>query len=165
MKFFSSTLSTAFQLSFDLFRPSRPKRKAVRRPPDDPALSEIWFKLQQGYFPEVQTLNSYQIVWSTRKHRNTLASCNVELRRVSVAAAMKHPPSNIHLEALLYHEMCHAVLGRPKVVRGRRQVHGRDFKSLERRHPGIPALDSWVKSGGWHAEVRSFNRRKLRAPS
>ena len=68
--------------------------------------------------------------------------------------AMQHPECTGVLEALLYHELCHAVLGPLPVVRGRRAVHGREFRALERRHPAIPALDAWIKQGGWRTAVR-----------
>lgn len=67
---------------------------------------------------------------------------------------MSVPQSKPYLEALIYHEMCHAVLGPPKVVRGRRVIHGKEFKALERLHPEIKALDNWINSGGWNLSVR-----------
>ncbi len=64
-----------------------------------------------------------------------------------------------HLPALLYHEMCHAVLGKPEVVGGRRKIHTREFKELESRHPSISNLDRWIKQGGWFAVARAHRRR------
>lgn len=74
---------------------------------------------------------------------------------------MSLPESQPYLEALIYHEMCHAVLGPPKIVKRRRIMHGRDFKALEKRHPEIKLLDTWIKAGGWSMAAKKdlFLRR------
>jgi hypothetical protein len=72
------------------------------------------------------------------------------------------------LEPLLYHEMCHAVLGSTLHASGNRSWHGKEFKALERRHPGSKDLNAWMKSGGWAKAVRrdrgkrSWETRRLR---
>ncbi len=131
--------------------------------PPLPPLHERWTALRAAYFPNQPELDAYRIVWSTRKHKRTLASCNVYRRRVSVAMAMTLPEAEPHLDALLYHEMCHAALGVPKRAGGRRILHGREFRELERRHPGIVLLDRWIIDRGWSAAVRKFNRAAARS--
>jgi hypothetical protein len=80
---------------------------------------------------------------------------------VLVARALDRPELEWALEALLYHEMCHAVVGIKKSSNGRRnKIHGREFYEIERRHPGIVLLDNWIKSGGWQTAVRSFASHK-----
>lgn len=130
--------------------------------PDKDALVELWRRIRRDYFPDREEIDSYRVVWSEREHTSTLASCNPVRRRVSVARAMKQPGALPHLEALLYHEMCHAVLGKPEVRDGRRIIHGKDFKQLEVRHSGIPALDQWIKEGGWRDAVRAERRGAAR---
>lgn len=126
--------------------------------PEQDALVALWRKTRREYFPDRDDIDSYRVVWSERDHTSTLASCNPVRRRVSVARAMKQPGALPHLEALLYHEMCHAVLGKPEVRDGRRIIHGSDFKLLERRHGGIAPLDKWIKEGGWRDAVRAERR-------
>ena len=63
-----------------------------------------------------------------------------------------------YLEPLLYHEMCHAALGEPEIVKGKRIMHGSDFKALEKKHPEITQLNSWIKSGGWNKAVDKIER-------
>lgn len=125
------------------------------------SLKDEWLFVRKTYFPDRPDLDDYRVVWSTRRHTSTLASCNVERRRILVAAAFQLEEAKPHLEALLYHEMCHAVLGRPKRVGRRRVIHGRDFRELERRHPGIPELDRWIKLGSWHTATRKSRRIEL----
>ena len=120
----------------------------------------MWIKLRAEYFPEQPDLDSYRLNWSNRKHRYTLASCNSSIRRVSIATVMQLPEAAPYLEALVYHEMCHAALGKPQRVNGRRVIHGRDFKALEQRHPGVRPLDAWIKTGGWRKAVKQFRRQQ-----
>ena len=125
-------------------------------------LRELWSKLLIQYFPDRTDLIDYSIRWVDRSQRRTLASCSVTKRRVHVAAALNCSRCEPILEPLIYHEMCHAVLGKPLEVGGRRVWHGREFKALERRHPGIPELDAWIRAGHWMSAVRTHKSRKTR---
>jgi hypothetical protein len=122
-------------------------------------LKIIWDRLVDEYFPDHQNLKNYSLLWSKRVQTRCLASCNIERRIVRVARSMKLTEARIYLEPLLYHELCHAVAG-IRIVRGRRRVHTREFKILERRHPMIPMLDQWIKNGGWSKAVRRDARLK-----
>ncbi len=148
-------------------RGSRPKPRRNRRPQrrnstanSNEELKLIWHQLQSAYFPEREDILDYAIVWSNRRHTRTLATCNVQSRRVRVAAAMKLPETQAYLPALVYHEMCHAILGVPERRGKRRVIHGREFKSLERRHPGIAQLNHWIARGGWYQAVKRHELQK-----
>ena len=144
------------QEAFD-FKP--PKRIEKRSNEIDAELTVLWRAIRAHYFPDRPEIDAYRVIWSYRKHSFTLASCNVERRRVAVAHVMQLEDARPFLDPLLYHEMCHAVLGIPPKVNGRRQIHGREFKALEHRHPGIQALDAWIRVGGWRTAVRKSRRR------
>lgn len=149
-----SSINNQRQLSLVKPRPAQNETFAKIKNFKQFELEELWSNLRQQYFPENPKLNQYRIIFSKRHQTRCLASCDVYSQTVRVAKAMKHPEALIHLEALLYHEMCHAHLGKPRVVNGRRIMHGRDFKELEKRHPQIKRLDLWIKSGGWSKVVR-----------
>ncbi len=136
------------------------KNRAAPRSVAQVQLETIWRTLQENYFPERKDLLDYQVIWSKRRHTATLASCNVYRKRVLVASAMNQTLSVEHLPALIYHEMCHAVLGEPKIRKGRRVIHGKEFRALERQHPDIPKLNTWIKSGSWHQAVRKYEDGK-----
>ncbi len=142
-----------------VFGPPKRPAKPARVTSIDEELSSLWRAIREHYFPDRPEIDSYRVIWSYRKHSFTLASCNVERRRVAVAHVMQLEDARPFLDPLLYHEMCHAVLGIPPKVNGRRQIHGREFKELERRHPGIKALDAWIRAGGWRVAVRKSRRR------
>lgn len=126
-----------------------------------PRLRHIWLSVRSEYFPHRHDLDEYVVVWSARPQKRTLASCNIKKQRVQVAREMDHEAAIEMLEPLLYHEMCHAVLGMSVVrEKQRSQWHGRDFRALERRHPLMPELDKWVKNGGWQSAVRSDRSRR-----
>ena len=129
---------------------------SVREPHPSGDLRQMWISIRQHYFPAQPELDTYSLSWSYRNHRCTLASCNVDRRRILVAHLMRYPEAISFLEPLLFHEMCHAALGKPK-RRGRRRIlHGREFRALERQHPRIVELDGWIKAGGWHRLVRLY---------
>ena len=162
-------VTSALQLSLEFLteRFSRPAlhAPAIQAVPETPDLNAIWRRLSEAYFPNHESLQEFSVVWSTRKHRNTLASCSIEAKRILVAGAMAELRARPFLEPLLYHEMCHAALGKPEKVNGRRVIHGSAFKELELLHPGIADLDMWILSGGWHSTVRGYNRRTGKGPS
>lgn len=124
----------------------------------DGDLQTIWTQLISQYFPSEQTLNCYQIKWSDRKQKRCLASCNPRRRKVLVARALANPSYAHILPPLLYHEMCHAVIGAPKKINGRNSFHGREFKTIEKRHPDIQRLNLWIKNGGWANAKRAYTR-------
>ncbi len=144
----------------------RPKKKIISQasPTSSNDLRIIWHKLVYKYFPNQSNLLNYKIVWSNRPQKRVLASCNIEKRIVRVAPAMRLDESRPYLEALIYHELCHAVVG-IGYKNGRRDIHSKNFKQLESLHPEIKNLDQWIKEGGWIKAVRistrAINRQKL----
>jgi hypothetical protein len=154
-----------FQLSiFDNFfgkDRSRPTSKRTRPAPvDAQLLTTLWQKVANQYFPGREDILSYSVSWSRRPQKRTLASCNIRQRRVVVARELDYPDHHQWLEALLYHEMCHAAIGMTvQKANGKWQWHGRQFRELEGRHPGIARLDQWIKSGGWRFAVRSHRSK------
>jgi len=163
-----SMRSAELPLTFGKKGPKRPNR-TVRSsrtssyvPPSqsDEALILIWKKLQAKFFPNRNELSEYRVVWSTRRQKRTLASCNLDKKRVTVAKELRHIDYYQWLEPLLYHEMCHAVIGKGVArFKGKRAWHGVEFRELERRHPGISALDDWIKAGGWLRAIRAERAR------
>ena len=121
-------------------------------------LQRVWNELKEQYFPNEESLNCYQIKWSDRKQKRCLASCNSHTKKVLVARALANQKYAEILSPLIYHEMCHAVLGTPQIVNGRRSFHGKEFKLLEKRHPGIKQLNLWIKNGGWANAKRSYTQ-------
>ncbi len=118
-------------------------------------LSAIWETLIQEFFPTRGDLNAYAVIWSERRQKRVLASCHIEKQVVRVARELNRPEYFVYLEPLLYHELCHAVIGRGVEQSGRaKQWHGPQFKDLESRHPQTNTLKEWIKDGGWHRAVR-----------
>ncbi len=129
--------------------------------PTDLMLYEIWSRLSHGYFAQHAKLLRYDIRWSVRAQKRTLATCHLRKSVVIVARELNYPEHHLWLEPLLYHEMCHAVIGIPKQEPNkRRSWHGKSFRELEHRHPHMRAFDRWVKSGGWEKAVRSDRARR-----
>lgn len=126
-------------------------------------LVAVWQALQQRWFPEHIDLLDYRVIWSRRPQKRTLASCQLSARCVSVARELRPVTHRVWLKPLLYHEMCHAVLGDCALAgASRRQWHGPAFRALEQRHPLMPYFDAWVKQGGWAKAVRADRQRLSR---
>jgi hypothetical protein len=139
---------------------SRPENFKEGGDQSDPGLKGLWLEVRQDFFPARPDLDEYIVTWSRRRQRRVLASCNIRLRKVLVARELNHPPCTKWLRPLLYHEMCHAYLGEKIEKRGgKRAWHGKEFRSLEARHPEIPLLDEWIRSGGWRSAVLSERSR------
>ncbi len=155
------------QLSFSFF--NTPPQKTVVSPSrnkisEDPDLKIIWNKLIDQYFNADPELKKYKVVWSGRSQKRVLASCNIYSKVVRVAPAMKFGDAPLFIEPLLYHELCHAVVG--FITVGRKRVfHSRQFRAQEARHPQIELLNQWIKLGGWTKSVRISKRNTTKRPS
>lgn len=151
-----------------LFRSRAPRRpQTPRHRANDEYLHTVWRSLRSEFFPDHTHIDSYTVTWSARPQKRVLASCNIRAQRVVVARELFEPTAARWIAAVLYHEMCHAVIGESvRVSRtGKRQWHGAEFRALEARHPDIPALNAWIATGGWAMAVRSNRARRGRARS
>ena len=127
----------------------------------DPHLLAVWINLRRRWFPSRKDLDDYCVVWSSRAQKRTLASCSLHRKRVVVARELNYPEHECWLAPLVYHEMCHAVLGDSIAKRGEKtQWHGEDFRRLEECHPQIEPLNDWIRSGGWAKAVRSDRAKR-----
>lgn len=140
--------------------PRTSPRRRKRSEQSDPVLQEIWNQLRETWFPQASELDAFTVVWSKRSQKRTLASCNVKRRKVVVARELRYPQHRVWLDPLLYHEMCHAYLGNAAEEGEKAVWHGREFKSLERRHPEMRSFNQWLKSGGWETAVRSDRAKR-----
>ena len=146
-------------------RPTRPQRTRAPRAQSpgssDEFLRSVWTSLRTEYYPDRPELDSYVVAWSARPQKRVLASCNIRRRRVVVAKELFEPTACRWIAAVLYHELCHAVIGEGVHLRsGKRQWHGAEFRALEARHPDIPAMNAWIRSGGWAMAVRAHRTRR-----
>jgi len=143
-------------------RSARPRPTTPRAPSkSDEFLLRIWTNLRIEYFPDRPELDSYIVAWSSRAQKRVLASCNIRQRKVVVARELFEPSACRWISPVLYHELCHAVIGEEvRVQRGKRQWHGSQFRELEARHPDIEAMNAWIRSGGWAMAVRSNRSRR-----
>jgi hypothetical protein len=142
----------------------RRNQEQTRSLSSSPLLKKLWLELRTQWFPTRPDLDNYNVVWSRRSQKRTLASCSIEGRKVTVARELKYKEHAMWLKPLLYHEMCHAYLG-PRVMKkdNKKQWHGKDFKLLERRFSETKSFNHWVNSGGWIKAVRSDRAKRAYA--
>ncbi|RIL06265.1 MAG: hypothetical protein DCC75_10975 [Proteobacteria bacterium] len=153
------------KLISSLFKMGHPKKRLSTPRPNPFVLMEIWKRLVHNYFPERADLLNYRVCWSARRQKRTLASCHIKQRKVRVARELSAPEHACRLEPLLYHEMCHAVLGEEMALSYRSRGmkvpwHGTEFRALEVKHPKSRELEAWIKGGGWSRAVRSSRARE-----
>ncbi len=148
------------QLELLFSRPEPPRRRRVFS--SDEFLLTVWRNLRREFFPELHDLDSYVVSWATRPQKRVLASCNIRARRVTVARELFEPSASCWIAPVLYHEMCHAAIGESVQISrgGKRMWHGHEFRRLEARHPDIPAMNRWIRTGGWAMAVRSYRARR-----
>lgn len=161
---FGLQLSFGWQKKFTLnfinhAKPSAKRSNYKKIQFSDKFLNEIWCNLKNTYFPNNKLLDEYKVIWSTKPQKRTLASCNLTKKRVIVARELNYPEHYIWLEPLIYHEMCHSVVGAIKKG-SRNSYHGKEFKKLEQIHPLMKNFDHWVKSGGWLTAIRSDRAKR-----
>ena len=152
------------QISFltSLFFKKKRAPKIALPNASDPLLLATWQKVRLEFFPDRIDLDDVEIHWSRRRQKRVLASVSIRQKKVRVASELNHEEHHIWLEPLLYHEMCHAVLGENIPVRNRkRQWHGKEFKALEQLHPKMQLFESWIKAGGWARAVRSARSKSM----
>lgn len=141
-------------------KPTRPRKYRVSPPKAAPELEQIWTEVAKSYFPDRPELREFKVVWSRRRQKRVLASITVDRKLVRVARELNHPDYSKFLEPLLYHEMCHAVVGDKIEKRGRKRLwHGPSFKNLENQHPDINNLQKWIREGGWAQAIRRDRAR------
>lgn len=140
---------------------SQKPRKRQKRASDEFLLT-VWLKLRKEFFPDHPHIDQYTVTWSARPQKRVLASCNIQRQRVVVAQELFEPSASRWIAPVLYHEMCHAVIGEGVHLSqsGKRLWHGQQFRQLEARHPDIKAMNAWIATGGWAMAVRSHRARQ-----
>lgn len=158
------SLLQRIEMLFPVSRPAHGVRVRKRRSArcNDEFLYSVWRSLRAEFFPDHVNVDEYTVIWSCRPQKRVLASCNIRAKRVVVARELFEPSASRWVAPVLYHEMCHAVIGEGvhKTASGKRAWHGAEFRALEARHPDITALNAWIASGGWAMAVRS-NRARM----
>jgi len=129
-------------------------------------LREVFDKLNSVYFKNelksyirwgrTASLTSYQTT-KTDKNGNPF-----NLITISGVYDSPHVPEYA-IYGLVYHEMLHIAIP-PKIVNGRRVVHGKDFKGAMRKYPFYGDWLKWEKEnmGKLIASARKRLRKKLR---
>jgi len=130
----------------------------------DDFLITVWRNLRAEFFPNQPEIDEYTVCWSSRPQKRVLASCNIRRKKVVVARELFQPSASRWIAAVLYHEMCHAVIGEGVHLsqNGKRLWHGKQFRQLEALHPDIKAMNTWISTGGWAMAVHSHRAQLAR---
>jgi hypothetical protein len=126
---------------------ARSRQQTIRRAGRHFHLGEIFDRINGDYFKgEVAAA----ITWgrhSARRRRRSirLGSYRREqnLIRINPALDAEFVPAAV-VEALVHHEMLHAVIPARRGNNGRRVIHGRDFRGRERQYHGYREAKEWI---------------------
>jgi len=110
-------------------------------------LREIFDALNRGYFNG--ELKSY-IRWGQTASRTSYQTTRIDkggnqFNLITISGVYDSPQvPQYAIYGLVYHEMLHIAIP-PRVVNGRRVIHGRDFKAAEKKYPFYNQWIEWEK--------------------
>ena len=111
-------------------------------------LLELFEKLNRQYFNEriVATIRWGQRQKASRKSSIVLGHYSDEKKRIVIHPSLDQAMvPTLCVERIIHHEMLHQVFP-IRIVRGRRQIHTREFKIAEAEFKGAKMVDKWLKA-------------------
>ena len=136
--------SRDFLLRKTLVSPGISRIKKHSRPGKVVDLGKRFTYLNNLYFKgELSDLTLY---WAERKSKRILGQFVPHRREILINSTLDHPlvPESV-VDFVLYHEMLHARLD-PKISKtGRKTVHHREFKRMERQFEGYNFANEFIK--------------------
>jgi hypothetical protein len=129
-------------------KPGRARRQIIRQQGRHFHLGAIFDRINGDYFAGEVTA---AITWGRRSGRKRLRSIRLgsyrseqNLIRINPALDAVFVPPYV-IEALVHHEMLHAVIPVRKGESGRRVVHGQDFRAREREFHSFRQARRWTR--------------------
>jgi hypothetical protein len=101
-------------------------------------------RILERYFPDQG--QEVPVFWTSKKVRGYWGKYFQNPARIVINRRLDSPKvPGYAVEAVLYHEILHHVLGIP-VVNGRRRPHSRKFREAEKRYPMYKEAEKFLKS-------------------
>ena len=129
-------------------KPGRARRQIIRQQGRHFHLGEIFDRINGNYFEGKVTA---AITWGRRSARRRRRSIRLgsyrqeeNLIRINPALDAEFVPSFV-VEALVHHEMLHALIPVRRGENGRRVVHGRDFREREGAFRDCRQAKEWTR--------------------
>jgi hypothetical protein len=132
---------------FELPGARKSRQLALSTPGKFHSLDESFDRVNETYFQS--QLSKPQLCWSPVHARRLLGSYHERKDRLIISQVFDSPkiPAYV-LDYLMYHELLHKFLGIGRRDDGRRCVHGREFREIEKRY-------------AYFAEAQAFLKKKL----
>jgi hypothetical protein len=109
-------------------------------------LHAILHQLKARYFPGLAPV---YVAWSGRlgdNRRSRLGWWNPADRVVRIHRCLDDPRvPRFFVASVVHHELCHAALDPSLTPTGKRRLHGRDFRILERKFPDLGKALEWER--------------------
>jgi len=129
---------------FELPGARRGHRMSVCGPGRHHSLPESFQRVNAEYFRS--QLEQPELCWSKDRARRILGSFQERADRVIVSRVFDAPKVPVHvLDYLMYHELLHKFLGTGRHDNGRRCLHGKDFRRLEKQFKFYKEAQAFLK--------------------
>ncbi|MFH0939229.1 MAG: hypothetical protein V1899_08110 [Planctomycetota bacterium] len=130
---------------FELPGAPRGRRQAFSVPGQYHSLTQSFQRMNREYFQS--QLTQPELCWSPARARRLLGSYQERRDRVIISQLFDspHTPSYV-LDYLMYHELLHKFLGIGRRDDGRRSLHNREFRLLERKFRDYKAALKFLKT-------------------
>jgi hypothetical protein len=108
------------------------------------SLDESFARVNARYFRG--QLGKPGLYWSPKAARRVLGTYHERSDRVIISRSLDAARVPVFvLDYLMYHELLHKFLGPQRRRDGRRNLHGAEFKRLEKRFESLPEARQWLR--------------------
>ncbi len=108
------------------------------------SLAESFARVNATYFKS--TLEQPELCWSPARARRILGSYQERTDRLIISQIFDSPKiPTVVLDFLMYHELLHKFLGIGRKGNGRRNLHGPDFRALEKQYGHFDEVQRFLK--------------------
>jgi hypothetical protein len=129
---------------FELPGARRGRKLALSKPGRVHSLDESFDRVNRRYFKS--QLAKPELCWSPVRARRLLGSYHERKDRLIISQLFDSPriPAQV-LDFLMFHELLHKFLGVGRRGDGRRSVHGREFREIERQFENYDQVQQFLK--------------------
>jgi hypothetical protein len=137
----------------DFELPGAPKARRLSDPAPGKyrSLDESFDRVNSEYFKS--QLEKPELCWSPVRARRILGSYQERYDRLIISRVFDSPKVPMYvLDFLMFHELLHKFLGIGRRNDGKRLMHGREFRQIERSFKYFDQAEAFLKQQSWHID-------------
>jgi hypothetical protein len=134
---------------FELPGAPKARRSSDPAPGKHRSLDESFERVNSEYFKS--QLEKPELCWSPVRARRILGSYQERYDRLIISRVFDSPHVPMYvLDFLMFHELLHKFLGIGRRNDGKRLMHGREFREIERSFKYFDQAEAFLKQQSWH---------------